>query len=81
MITSSDLFEFGYEAAGEVNSQLQTVADWKKEYDTGVVYYLNNDTVRGIMLCNVWEKIDEARELIRKGKKVKPEELRGAIAF
>lgn len=77
----SDLFEFGYEAVGEVNSQLQTVADWKKEYDTGVVYYLNNDTVRGIMLCNVWEKIDEARELIRKGKKVKPEELRGAIAF
>ena len=77
----SDLFEFGYEAAGEVNSQLQTVADWKKEYDTGVVYYLNNDTVRGIMLCNVWEKIDEARELIRKGRKVKPDELRGAIAF
>ena len=77
----SDLFDFGYEAAGEVNSQLQTVADWKKEYDTGVVYYLNNGAVRGIMLCNVWEKIDKARELIRKGKKIKPEELKGAIAF
>jgi 3-phenylpropionate/trans-cinnamate dioxygenase ferredoxin reductase component len=77
----SDLFEFGYEAAGEINSQLQTVADWKKEYDTGVVYYLNNDTVRGIMLCNVWDKIDTAREFIRKGQKVKPEQLKGAIAF
>lgn len=77
----SDLFEFGYEAVGEVNSQLKTVEDWKKEYDTGVVYYLNNGAVRGIMLCNVWEKVDEARKLILKGTKVKPEELRGAIAF
>jgi NADPH-dependent 2,4-dienoyl-CoA reductase/sulfur reductase-like enzyme len=77
----SDLFEFGYEAAGEVNSQLQIVADWKKEYDTGVVYYLNNGVVRGIMLCNVWEKVDDARKLLQRDKKVKPEELRGAIAF
>jgi 3-phenylpropionate/trans-cinnamate dioxygenase ferredoxin reductase subunit len=77
----SDLFDFGYEAAGDINSQLETVADWKKEYDTGVVYYLKDDAVRGIMLCNVWEKIDEARELIRKGAKVKPEQLKGAIAF
>jgi NADPH-dependent 2,4-dienoyl-CoA reductase/sulfur reductase-like enzyme len=77
----SDLFEFGYEAAGDINSQHETVADWKKEYDTGVVYYLKDDAVRGIMLCNVWEKIDEARELIRGGKKIKPEQLKGAIAF
>jgi 3-phenylpropionate/trans-cinnamate dioxygenase ferredoxin reductase subunit len=75
----SDLFEFGYEAAGVIDSRLETFADWKKENDTGVIYYLKDGTVRGVMLCNVWEKIDSARELIRKQKKVEPQELKGII--
>jgi NADPH-dependent 2,4-dienoyl-CoA reductase/sulfur reductase-like enzyme len=36
----SDLFELGYEAVGEVDSRLETVADWKQPYREGVVYYL-----------------------------------------
>jgi NADPH-dependent 2,4-dienoyl-CoA reductase/sulfur reductase-like enzyme len=75
----SDLFEFGYEAVGEVNSHLETFADWQKENDTGVIYYLKDGKVRGAMMCNVWEKVEAARELIRKGERVKPEDLRGAI--
>ncbi len=63
----SDLFEFGYEAVGEVNSDLETVAEWQKPHDTGVVYYLRNDKIRGAMMCNVWDKVDAARELIRHG--------------
>jgi len=77
----SDLFEFGYEAAGNINSQLETFSDWKKENDTGVIYYLQDGAVKGVMLCNVWEKIDAARDLIRKQKKVKPGDLKGAISF
>ncbi len=77
----SDLFEFGYEAAGDIDSRHQTYADWKKENDTGVIYYLNDERVKGIMLCNVWDKIDIARDLIRKQKKIKLEELKGAIPF
>lgn len=75
----SDLFEFGYEAVGEVDSQLETFADWQKENDTGVIYYLKDGKVRGAMMCNVWGKVDAARELIKKGERVRPESLAGII--
>ena len=75
----SDLFELGYEATGEVDSRLETFADWQKENDTGVIYYLRDGKVRGVMMCNVWDKIEVARELIRKGESVVPEMLRGLI--
>jgi NADPH-dependent 2,4-dienoyl-CoA reductase/sulfur reductase-like enzyme len=75
----SDLFEFGYEATGEVDSRLETFADWQKENDTGVVYYLRDGRVRGAMMCNVWDKVDAARELIRRGGTMTPDRLRGLI--
>jgi NADPH-dependent 2,4-dienoyl-CoA reductase/sulfur reductase-like enzyme len=85
----SDLFEFGYEAVGEVASRLETVADWQKPFETGVIYYRRDGKVRGAMMCNVWGKVDAARELIRRGlpavalakagETVSPESLRGAI--
>jgi NAD(P)H-nitrite reductase large subunit len=75
----SDLFEFGYEATGEVDSRLETFADWQKENDTGVIYYLREGKVRGVMMCNVWDKVETARELIRKGETLTPEKLRGLI--
>ena len=75
----SDLFDFGYEAVGEVDAQLEIVTDWQKENDTGVIYYLRDGKVRGAMMCNVWDKVETARELIRKGEKVAKESLRGRI--
>ena len=57
----SDLFELGYEAVGEVDSRLETVADWKEPYREGVVYYLRDGRVRGVLLWNVWEQVDAAR--------------------
>jgi len=75
----SDLFEFGYEAVGEVDAQLETFADWQKENDTGVIYYLKDGKVRGAMMCNVWDKVPAARELILKAAPMTPESLRGAI--
>jgi len=75
----SDLFEFGYEATGEVDARLETFADWQKENDTGVIYYLRDGMVRGVMMCNVWDKVEMARGLIRKGERVSPEKLRGLI--
>ncbi len=75
----SDLFEFGYEATGEVDARLDTFADWQKENDTGVIYYLRQGRVRGVMLCNVWDKVEAARELIRSGEGITPEKLRGRI--
>jgi len=76
----SDLFEFGYEAVGEVDSRLTTFADWQKENDTGTIYYLEDGKVRGMMMCNVWEKVEAAREIIRRGESASPESLRGALA-
>jgi 3-phenylpropionate/trans-cinnamate dioxygenase ferredoxin reductase component len=75
----SDLFEFGYEAVGNVNSGLETFADWQKENDTGVIYFLNEGKVQGAMMCNVWNKVDAAREMIRREEKITAESLRGAI--
>lgn len=75
----SDLFEFGYEAVGDVDSRHETFADWQEPNKTGVIYYLADGRVRGAMMCNVWEKVDAARELIRKQQRVRPEDLRGAI--
>lgn len=75
----SDLFEFGYEATGEVDSKMETFADWQKENDTGVIYYQRDGVVRGVMMCNVWDKVEVARELIKKGGETTPEQLRGLI--
>lgn len=75
----SDLFEFGYEATGEVDARLETFADWQKENDTGVIYYLHEGKIRGVMMCNVWDKVEIARELVRKGERMETEKLRGLI--
>jgi NADPH-dependent 2,4-dienoyl-CoA reductase/sulfur reductase-like enzyme len=75
----SDLFEFGYEAVGDIDSRLTTFADWQEENKTGVIYYLDGDRLRGAMMCNVWGKVDDARALIQKSQPVSAQSLRGAI--
>ena len=75
----SDLFEFGYEAVGEIDSSLEMFADWQKENDTGVVYYLRNGRVRGAMMCNVWNQVALARKMILKGEPIARANLQGAI--
>ena len=59
----SDMFELGYEAVGEVDSRLEMFADWKKPNEEGVVYYLDKGQVRGVLLWNVWEQVEAARQL------------------
>ena len=75
----SDLFEFGFEAVGDVNTDLDTFADWQKENETGVIYYIRDKKVRGAMMCNVWDKVEAARTLIKKGEQVTKESLSGLI--
>jgi len=60
----SDLFELGYEAVGEVDSRLETIVDWLEPFRKGVIFYMNNARVRGVMLWNVWKKVPAARKLI-----------------
>ena len=75
----SDLFEFGYEAVGDVDANLATIADWQKENDTGVVYYMTEGKVKGAMMCNLPDRIDAAREIIKKGARMDEAMLKGAI--
>jgi NADPH-dependent 2,4-dienoyl-CoA reductase/sulfur reductase-like enzyme len=64
----SDLFDLGYEAVGIVDSRLEAVEDWQEPYRKGVVTYVEDGKPRGVLLWNVWDKIDEARDVIRAGE-------------
>lgn len=75
----SDLFELGYEAVGELDSRLETFSDWKTPYREGIVYYLNNGRVRGVLLWNVWGQVDAARALIAEPGPFKPGDLKGCL--
>jgi NADPH-dependent 2,4-dienoyl-CoA reductase/sulfur reductase-like enzyme len=75
----SDLFDLGYEAVGDVDSALETVEDWKDPFREGVVYYLADGRVRGVLLWNVWEQVENARALIAEPGPVRPETLRGRL--
>lgn len=60
----SDLFELGYEAVGELDARLETYADWLEPYKKGVIHYLDDGRVRGVLLWDVWKQVDNARKLI-----------------
>ncbi len=46
----------------------------------GVVYYLKDGTVRGAMMCNLWDKAPAARDVIQKAETASPKTLHDAIA-
>jgi 3-phenylpropionate/trans-cinnamate dioxygenase ferredoxin reductase subunit len=75
----SDLFEFGYEAVGILDSKLEMYADWQEPLKKGVVYYLDNGRVRGVLLWNVWEKLKDATAVLADAGPFKPEQLKGRI--
>ena len=60
----SDMFDLGYEAVGELDSHLETVAYWQEPYHRGVVYYLRDARVCGVLLWNVWGQVEAARRII-----------------
>lgn len=75
----SDLFDVGYEAVGELNPRLETACKWKEPYREGIIYYLRMGKVRGVLLWNVWEKVEAARSLISGSRTFTSEELDSAI--
>jgi programmed cell death 8 (apoptosis-inducing factor) len=62
--------EIQFEAVGILDSKLKTVSVWngmessRDEFEKGVVYYLKDRKVCGILLWNTFGKIDKAREII-----------------
>jgi 3-phenylpropionate/trans-cinnamate dioxygenase ferredoxin reductase component len=75
----SDLFDLGYEAIGVLDPRLEVVADWKEPFRTGVVYYLGDGRVQGVLAWGVFGKMDAARSLIAEPGPHDPEALRGRI--
>lgn len=76
----SDLFDLGYEAVGLLDTQLEVVEDWREPYREGVVYYLEAGRVRGVLLWNVWDQVDAARELIAQAGPFDAASLRGRLS-
>jgi NADPH-dependent 2,4-dienoyl-CoA reductase/sulfur reductase-like enzyme len=75
----SDLFDLGYEATGELDSRLETVADWKEPHREGVVYYLREARVCGVLLWNVWGQVEAARKLIAAPGPYRASDLKGRL--
>jgi 3-phenylpropionate/trans-cinnamate dioxygenase ferredoxin reductase component len=76
----TDLFDLGYEAVGELASDMEIVEDWTEPYRKGVLYYLRESKVRGVLLWNTWGQVDVARQLIRTGELQAEQSLKGKIA-
>jgi 3-phenylpropionate/trans-cinnamate dioxygenase ferredoxin reductase component len=75
----SDLFDLGYEAVGRLDARLETVASWKVPFREGVVYYLEGERVRGVLLWGIFEQVDAARALIEGRAPASREALAQAI--
>lgn len=60
----SDLFDLGYEAVGKIDARLDVVEDWKEPFRKGVIYYLREGRVRGVLLWNTWGQVPAATQLL-----------------
>jgi 3-phenylpropionate/trans-cinnamate dioxygenase ferredoxin reductase component len=75
----SDLFDLGYEAVGELDARLDMVEDWQEPFRKGVVYYVKAGRVRGVLLWNTWDRVEDARKLIVSGETFSASALAGRI--
>ncbi len=76
----SDLFDLGYEAVGELDSSLDLVEDWKEPFRKGVIYYLRDGCVRGVLLWNTWGQVAAATQLIAEKARHSRATLMGRIS-
>ena len=75
----SDLFDLGFEAVGDLDPTLRVEAVWREPLREGVVFYLRDDVVRGVLLWNVWGAVDWARDLVRAAKPMSAADRAAAI--
>lgn len=77
----SDLFDLGYEAVGDLSPKLEIVEEWQEPYKKGILYYLGDGRVRGVVLWNVWNKLDDARRLMAEPGPFDAENVKGKIGM
>ncbi|QWC84457.1 NAD(P)/FAD-dependent oxidoreductase [Nocardioidaceae bacterium] len=84
----SDVFDLGYEAVGTLDASLDTYVESESGTDEDgndrsakVVYYADQDGVRGVLLWRGAGDIEKAKELIKKGSRPADlSELAGSLA-
>lgn len=64
----SKLFDINYEGIGIADVKLDTWIDWQTPFQEGVIYYLEDDHLRGIVLWNKPKKLKFARALLASGE-------------
>lgn len=75
----SDLFDHGYEAVGRTTSNLQIIEDWEDLHQKGVLYYVEDERVQGVVLWNVWGQVDNARKVLSEGTEIEKDSLKGRL--
>jgi NADPH-dependent 2,4-dienoyl-CoA reductase/sulfur reductase-like enzyme len=76
----SDVFDLNFEAIGETHPALTVETVWKEIYREGVIFYLRDEVVRGVLLWNSPGLTEWAREVIRQGRAMTIEERAKALA-
>jgi 3-phenylpropionate/trans-cinnamate dioxygenase ferredoxin reductase subunit len=74
----SDVFDLSYEAVGKLDASLETVEDWKDDSSV-VVYYLDQGAPVGVLLWNVWDSTDKARQVLAEAHALTSDNLIGRI--
>lgn len=77
-MTYTDLFDLGWEAVGDLDSGLEIEAVWKEPMQEGVLFYLRDDVVRGLLMWNRPGQLDWARALIGAARPMSREQLERA---
>lgn len=67
----SDLFDLGYEAVGNLSSNLAMTQEWDDPFRKGTVYYTREGLIQGVLLWNLWDRLEQARNLI--GSRLQPQ--------
>lgn len=74
------MFDLSYQAVGELDARHETISDWiEQPYKRGVVYYMKDGRVRGVLLWRLMRQLDAARLLIAEPGPFKPPDLLGRL--
>ena len=57
-----------FEGVGELNARLQTELHWLEPGRRAVVLYVRDEAVRGVLLCDIPDRVDWARQVLREGR-------------
>lgn len=75
----SDLFDQGYEAVGDFDPSRDVISIWQEPHEKGLIAYMDANDLKGVVLWNVWGKVDAARQLIASDQSITRKDLKSAL--